>query len=96
MKSDNLPKGWVWTRFDEVIEKVPLTDRKLKQSGYQQKGKFPVIDQGQEFIGGYTDNEDLKICCESPVIIFGDHTKVFKFVNFDFVAGADGIKVIKP
>jgi len=91
-----LPGGWVWTRLGEVIEKVPLTDRKLKQTEYQEKGKIPVIDQGQTFIGGYTDKEELKVSGKTPVIIFGDHTKIVKYVNFDFVAGADGVKVIRP
>jgi type I restriction enzyme S subunit len=91
-----LPKSWMWTRLGEIIEKIPLTNKKLKQKEYQQEGKLPVIDQGQVFIGGYTDKEDLKISCVSSLIIFGGHTKVVKFVNFDFVAGADGVKVIRP
>ncbi len=91
-----LPGGWVWARLGEVIDNVSLTDRKLKQSEYQEKGKIPVIDQGQNFIGGYSDREEFKISCETPVIIFGDHTKIIKYVNFDFIAGADGVKVIIP
>ena len=57
---------------------------------------MPVIDQGQNYIGGYTDRNDLKIVCAQPAIIFGDHTKMIKYVPFDFVAGADGVKVIRP
>jgi restriction endonuclease S subunit len=60
-----------------------------------ESGKLPVIDQGQTYIGGYTNHDDIMIS-EKPVIIFGDHTKVVKYINFDFVAGADGIKVLKP
>ena len=56
---------------------------------------MPVIDQGSSFIGGYTNDEELKIECKLPVIVFGDHTKAIKYVDFDFVGGADGIKVIK-
>jgi type I restriction enzyme S subunit len=29
-------------------------------------------------------------------VIFGDHTKCFKYVGFPFAPGADGIKVLKP
>ena len=29
-------------------------------------------------------------------MIFGDHTKAVKYVDFDFVAGADGIKILCP
>jgi type I restriction enzyme S subunit len=91
-----LPKGWVWATVSATIEKVPLSGRKLKRSEYQEEGILPVIDQGQIFIGGYTDRQELKAPCEPPVIIFGDHTKVIKYVNFDFVAGADGVRAIKP
>ncbi len=80
----------------EIVKKVSLTGKKLKQSEYQEKGRLPVIDQGQSFIGGYTNKEKFKISCELPVIIFGDHTKVVKYVDFEFIAGADGVKVIKP
>lgn len=90
-----LPKGWKWVKIGEVIQSISLTGKKLKQIEYQEKGKLPVIDQGQSLIGGYTDKEEFSIS-ESPVIIFGDHTKIIKYIDFDFVAGADGIRVIKP
>ena len=91
-----LPDGWVWTTVRSVIEKVPLGKKKLKQKNYEPVGKLPVIDQGLSFIGGYTNHEELKVECQLPIVVFGDHTKVFKYVDFDFVAGADGIKVIRP
>jgi len=90
-----LPEGWVWVNVSNVIEKISTTGKKLKQSEYQSVGKLPVIDQGQIFVGGYTNKEELKVCCELPVIVFGDHTKAFKYIDFDFVAGADGVSVIK-
>ena len=31
-----------------------------------------------------------------PVVVFGDHTRAFKFVDFPFVRGADGTQVLKP
>ena len=91
-----LPDGWVWTTVRSVIEKVPLGKKKLKQKSYEPVGRLPVIDQGLSFIGGYTNHEELKVKCQLPIVVFGDHTKVFKYVDFDFVAGADGIKVIRP
>jgi len=91
-----LPDGWYEILFSESITNIPLTGYKLKQKDYQEKGKLPVIDQGQEYIGGYTDRINLQVNCELPIIIFGDHTKSVKFVNNNFVAGADGIKVLKP
>lgn len=82
-------------KLGEIIDKVPI-EFKVKQKEYLPKGKFPVIDQGQPLIGGYTDDETLLVKTELPVIVFGDHTKVKKFVDVPFVAGADGTKIIKP
>ena len=93
--SIGLPQNWQETIVGKVIKKVSLSGKKLKKGDYEPEGKLPVIDQGLSFIGGYTNNEELKVECELPVIVFGDHTKAIKYVDFDFVAGADGIKVIK-
>ncbi len=90
-----LTKEWKITTVGCVIEKISITEKKLKKKDYTLEGKLPVIDQGLSFIGGYTDNEELQVECELPVIVFGDHTKAIKYVDFDFVGGADGIKVIK-
>jgi type I restriction enzyme, S subunit len=91
-----LPQGWSNIEFKKAIKNIPLTGKKLKQKEYLQTGKFPVIDQGQDFIGGFTNKNDFLVECEFPVIVFGDHTKAIKFVNQNFVAGADGVKVLQP
>ena len=92
----NLPTGWSSVSIKDVIEKVPLTGKKVKQRDYQSSGIMPIIDQGRDYIGGYSDLQDIAVHSDSPVIIFGDHTKAIKYVDFDFIAGADGVKVIKP
>lgn len=92
----SIPDSWGYLLVKEAIEKISLSNRKLKQKEYLPEGKLPVIDQGQELVGGYTNNTEMKISSEIPLIVFGDHTKVLKYITFDFVAGADGIKVLKP
>ena len=91
----SLPDNWELGKIKDLISKTPLTGIKLKKRDYQDDGNYPVIDQGQDLIGGYTDKE-MPVPCEVPVIVFGDHTKAIKYIDFPFVAGADGIKVIKP
>jgi len=59
-------------------------------------GAFPVVDQGQEFISGYCDEPEKLIDFDLPLIIFGDHTRCFKYVDFPFVLGADGTKILPP
>jgi type I restriction enzyme, S subunit len=89
------PKNWKRVELGNVCEKISLNGIKIKQKEYLSEGKFPVIDQGQELIGGYFNDEKLVVPNEPPYVVFGDHTKVKKFINFKFIAGADGVKVLK-
>ena len=68
---------------------------KLQSSLYRTKGKFPIIDQSQEPICGWTDDESAVIKESLPLIVFGDHTCVLKFIDYPFAQGADGIKILK-
>ncbi|MFH0948004.1 MAG: restriction endonuclease subunit S [Elusimicrobiota bacterium] len=79
----------------DAIINISLTGKKLPQSEYLTEGQYPVVDQGKTLIGGYTDKNENIIKNILPVIVFGDHTKVIKYIDFNFVAGADGIKVLK-
>ena len=95
-EENNIPKNWTIKKLGEVCDKISLNGIKIKQKDYLQEGKYPVVDQGQALIGGYYNNESFLVPTEPPYIIFGDHTKVKKFINFKFIAGADGVKVLKP
>lgn len=80
-----------------MLKKISIPhEKKIKQKDYLSQGTIPVIDQGETFIGGYTNDANTILKCPFPVIVFGDHTKTIKLVNFDFAPGADGIKVLKP
>ncbi|MBD2162621.1 restriction endonuclease subunit S [Limnothrix sp. FACHB-1083] len=91
-----IPKGWEVLDFKEAVIKISTNKKKIKQKEYLERGAIPVIDQGQELIGGFTNDRKSAIDCELPVLVFGDHTKAIKLVTFPFAPGADGIKVIKP
>ena len=91
-----LPATWCWLPLTNVFVPISAGDKKLKTTEYQKAGRFPVIDQGQRFIAGYTDDEEKLTHLPGPVVIFGDHTKELKFVDFDFAQGADGIKILRP
>ena len=82
--------------FDQVA--VPQSDKgkRLKQRDYLQEGSLAVIDQGQQHIGGYTDDQSMAFEGELPVLLFGDHTRSVKLVNHPFAVGADGIKIFRP
>ena len=89
-------EDWAEIQYKDIVKKISLSNKKLKQKEYLQSGKIPVIDQGQELIGGYTDDESKLLDCKLPCIVFGDHTKIVKLINFPFASGADGTKVIEP
>ena len=83
--------------YKNLVKKVSISpEMKTKQKNYLEKGVLPIIDQGQDIIGGYTDNLNLQLHCSLPVIVFGDHTRAVKYIDFPFGAGADGIKVLQP
>ena len=68
----------------------------MPKSSYKEIGRLPVIDQGQVPIAGYVDDYELQFRGRLPVIVFGDHTRIFKYVDFPFAAGADGTRLITP
>ncbi len=80
--------------FSDVFADVTKQGTKLQTSEYLASGKYPIIDQGQDDIAGYTDRED-GLFTDVPAIIFGDHTRIVKYVDTPFFLGADGVKVLK-
>lgn len=94
--SARLPTSWVTADFGVVFENVTSSKKKLARQSYSLEGAFPVIDQGEEFIGGYSDKQELVHPGPLPVIIFGDHTRCVKFCDRRFIQGADGVKVLAP
>ena len=80
--------------FTDVFEDVTKQGRKIPASDYHESGLHPIIDQGQSDIAGYTDDVD-GLFIDVPAIIFGDHTRVLKYVNTPCFLGADGVKLLK-
>ena len=83
-----------WKTVDEVVSTI-TAPTKVKKEVYKISGKIPIIDQGIEFIAGYTD-EPLTPVKSDQYVIFGDHSEHIKFVDFAFIQGADGLKILKP
>ena len=95
---NELPTGWIEIPFKDAKENISTTNKKLLQKEYSiSDGEIPVIDQGISFIGGYSNKKDLAINASSyPHIIFGDHTRIVKFIDFPFAPGADGTQLLIP
>nr|WP_277602428.1 restriction endonuclease subunit S [Parahaliea mediterranea] len=79
-----------------MIDSISTNGIKIPQKSYLKEGSFPIVDQGQGLIGGFTDDESKVLRNSGEVVVFGDHTRCFKLINFDFAPGADGVKILKP
>lgn len=84
-----------WHPFTEVVSDITSKFNKIKASAYKAVGQYKIIDQGKEAIAGYTDDENLVNAELSPVILFGDHTRVIKYEDSPIALGADGAKALK-
>ena len=70
--------------------------KQIKSSEYLENGQYPVVDQSIDFICGYYEKHEKVNCKDLPLTVFGDHTRHVKYVDFPFVAGADGTQLLKP
>ena len=68
---------------------------KVLKSRFQERGKYPIIDQSQNEIAGWNDDEHAVIRPDRPYVIFGDHTCAVKYIDKPFVQGADGVKILR-
>ena len=90
------PKGWGTQHFESCIHKIKYPSKKLLTTEYFSSGKYPIVSQEDSLISGYSDREDCVFHISNPVIVFGDHTRILKYVSFSFVLGADGVKILSP
>jgi len=91
-----IPNNWLW--ISATYPTLPMSDRghKIKTKEVLKSGKIPVVDQGKEFVRGYSNEVDKAIRAKNPIIVFGDHTREVKLIDFDFIVGADGVKLLQP
>jgi len=87
-----IPKGWSTLPISAILDKYPSTKR-YETKEYLSQGKYPIIDQGDTYIVGYT-NEDDNLLTRHPAVLFGDHSTKVKFLDFDFARGADGTQIL--
>lgn len=97
MNKITLPTHWEILPFTDCVKKVKTKKKpSIPKRDYRESGEFPIIDQGVSFIAGWTDSAESVISDNLPVVIFGDHTRIFKYVDFPFALGADGTQLLYP
>ena len=88
-------EGWTYKNFEDCLVKAAKA-KQVQTSEYNSGSKYPIISQEDKMVSGYCDDDSLLYHIDNPVVIFGDHTRVLKYVDFDFVVGADGVKILIP
>lgn len=95
-KQREFPSGWETFEIMDCVKNKNFSVKHIKKSNYKKDGVFPVVDQGEEFVAGYWDDPEFLYQGDLPVIIFGDHTRRFKIIDFPFICGGQGVKILQP
>jgi type I restriction enzyme, S subunit len=80
--------------FDKFFKNISSKPYQISKDKYLEEGQYPIIDQGQKYIIGYSNDNSKIYKIKKPVIIFGDHTRIIKYIDFNFIIGADGTKIL--
>jgi type I restriction enzyme S subunit len=95
----SLPSNWdsvlVPTALDQE-QPIIRPSTKIAARDYRPSGRYPIVDQSQNAIAGWTDSEEAVLNTKRPVIVFGDHSRTFKYIDRPFAAGADGTLILNP
>ena len=91
-----VPISWKWVSSTYPAYGVSDLGKKIKTKDVLESGAFPVVDQGKVLVRGYCNDPRKVVKVSEPLIVFGDHTRETKRIDFDFVVGADGVKILQP
>jgi len=86
---------WEAASFEDCLNPIKYP-AKVQRKAFLAEGAYPIISQEASFINGYWDDPEDLLRVPRPMVVFGDHTQVLKYVDFDFVLGADGVKLLLP
>ncbi|MBQ2850938.1 MAG: restriction endonuclease subunit S [Thermoguttaceae bacterium] len=93
-KPFEIPEHWTWVWLLEVVRSVGGKENQILAKEVKKTGAFPAVSQGQQLIDGYCDCPE-KVVQDLPLVMFGDHTRNVKYIDFPFVISADGTKFMK-
>ncbi len=89
-----IPSSWEWVRLNNIVYFVGNRHNQILSKEVLKEGKYPAVSQGINLIEGYC-NDDSKVIKDLPLVMFGDHTRNVKYIDFEFVISADGTKFMK-
>ena len=94
LRFDGFSGEWEEKDFEKIFNRIASKKYQIKSDEYLERGKYPVIDQGKSKIIAYS-NDKGKLFINDNIILFGDHTRILKYIDFNFIVGADGTQLIK-
>ena len=89
-----IPDSWEWAKIETISMPIGNKNNQIQSKEVLPTGKIPVVSQGKDLIDGYCNDVSKKIDV-LPLVMFGDHTRNVKYIDFEFVIGADGTKFHK-
>jgi type I restriction enzyme M protein len=87
-------KDYPWHEIGSLVQAI-TPPVKIQKTAFGASGRYPIIDQSQDNIAGWTEDEAALIRPHKPLVIFGDHTCAVKLIDRPFAQGADGIKILQ-
>ena len=89
-----IPESWAWSRLPTITYSVGNKSNQILAKDVLKNGEYPAISQGFALIDGYANDKE-KVIHDLPVVMFGDHTRNVKYIDFPFIISADGTKFMK-
>jgi len=84
----NFTDSWEQREFEDIVKVKGFKNFVAEPGSF---GKFPVIQQGDNPLAGWSDNEP--IADANKYVLFGDHTLSLYKPNSPFLVTSDGIKI---
>lgn len=85
--------AWSQCKFEDIFSIANSKELQIQSSKYEASGLVPIVDQSNKKIAGWSRSE---IAYKNiPVTLFGDHTRIVKWIDFEFRPGADGVQILK-
>ena len=94
-KPFEIPDSWEWVHFEAISYLIGGKSNQIKEKESLETGKYRVVSQSQKKFIGFTNESSKVLSPQIDCIVFGDHTALVKYINFDFVIGGDGVKVFE-
>ena len=82
--------------FDDICYDDTKSATKIPASEFLEQGTYPIYDQATDSIIAGFSNDSSGLNKDFPVVLFGDHSRVVKYIDRAFYIGADGVKVLRP